>query len=313
MLLSILIPTYNRRDDIFKNIAMLADYISTLNQSRDIQIIISDNASPDGTYTIITELIASRPEVAMTLIKQASNIGLEANALALLAAADTPYVMFCGDDDFLSIEYLRVVLEELESANPPTVIVPDFIRVTREGLILGQRNPEKKTTRYQKGKWNAAIRMYLGHQLSGLTLWREGLLEAYEQRRADNIYPFIFFLGFNMLRGELMHLTDFPVQVTEGAQKDWGYGADGLISDRVKNYSALFGKFSLYRLIGEITSLWKHARHVHHAYLRKGLGNYLRHLWAVFGSDNLSLPGKLIYLPLNIIFIFVNLSKRVIR
>jgi hypothetical protein len=114
-------------------------------------------------------------------------------------------------------------------------ILPDKTELARG------RDLDKKTKLFKKGFFSAYINSYRGHQLSGLVLKRENLFEVYQQYAVHNLYPFIFFVAYTALHGDLLHLTDYPVKVTQPGQdkKYWGYGNDGLICDIFDNYKKL--------------------------------------------------------------------------
>jgi hypothetical protein len=146
-----------------------------------------------------------------------------------------------GDDDYISKDYLFTVINIITSHSGITCVVPSFVPIDANGERLGGgRDINSPTRRYSSGFLTARKLMDKGHQLSGISFLRRGTLSAYEKANQPNLYPFMFFVGFNCLRGECVHLTDFPVRVSVGAKKDWGYGEDGLLRDIFKNTSMLF-------------------------------------------------------------------------
>ena len=89
-LITIAIPTFNRA-------SWLKDcVVSALSQSyRDIEVVISDNASTDETVRLLNELHDRR----LRVIRQDRNIGLIPNFNACLAEAKGDYIVFLPDDD----------------------------------------------------------------------------------------------------------------------------------------------------------------------------------------------------------------------
>lgn len=97
---SVGIPTYNRAEGLQRALA------SVLAQSeRDLEVIISDNASSDMTPQIVEQAAAQDPRVRS--IRQARNVGLTANFNTVLEAARGRYVMVLADDDWLEPDYLE--------------------------------------------------------------------------------------------------------------------------------------------------------------------------------------------------------------
>lgn len=92
-LVTIAIPTFDRA-------ALLRRCIqSALAQTyENIEILVSDNASPDDTKQVLQEFEDKR----LRILTQNTNIGLLPNWNACLAAARGDYVVFVSDDDTIS-------------------------------------------------------------------------------------------------------------------------------------------------------------------------------------------------------------------
>lgn len=86
---SILVPTYNRRDFLKECLDSL------LATTVPCEIIVSDNASSDGTEA----LMATYDDPRLRYIRQPENIGAYKNYNFLLAQATKDYICLFGDDD----------------------------------------------------------------------------------------------------------------------------------------------------------------------------------------------------------------------
>ena len=82
---------------------------------KNIQIIVSDDASDDDTVRICRQYAAQHGNIK--IIQQERNVGAFANAKAVLDAADTEYFMQRDDDDITEPEYVRILLQLLKQ-NP---------------------------------------------------------------------------------------------------------------------------------------------------------------------------------------------------
>lgn len=106
--ISVCLPTYNRS-------ALLRECLaSILSQTcRDIEILVSDNGSTDGT----TAVVRSCTDPRIQYFRNPTNIGAVANINGLLVRARGAYVVIAHDDDV----YLPAFLDreaELLDANP---------------------------------------------------------------------------------------------------------------------------------------------------------------------------------------------------
>jgi hypothetical protein len=103
---SVGIPTFNRVEMLQRALR------SVLEQTyQSIEVVISDNASDDGTETFCRVLAARDQRVRY--IRQQSNIGQFANFNRLFAELRSPYAMVLADDDWLEPAYVERCLRAL--------------------------------------------------------------------------------------------------------------------------------------------------------------------------------------------------------
>ncbi|MEG3656112.1 glycosyltransferase family 2 protein [Arenibacter palladensis] len=244
MLLSILIPTYNRSYYLQKNLESLTEFVLNTDETDKIEIIVSNNCSSDDTHHVIPNLIESHSTVIFRYFLQSQNIGLEKNALFTLSQAKGEFVMYLGDDDYIENNYLQEILSNIKKNKNLGNIIPSYmaIDVNKNNLGFG-RDLNLQNAYFKAGFENCLNNSWRGHQLSGLVLKRDGLYNAYNNNCVNNIYLFIYFVSYNCLRGDTIHITNYPVKVTQPGQqnKDWGYGKDGLVSEIFDNYKKLKG------------------------------------------------------------------------
>ena len=90
--ISIGLPTFNRREYLLEAIG------SALAQTyTEIEIIVSDNASTDGTW----EALQAFRDPRLRLLRHEHNLGMTGNFNATLAAATGEYFLLLSDDDLL--------------------------------------------------------------------------------------------------------------------------------------------------------------------------------------------------------------------
>lgn len=77
---------------------------------RHLELVISDNASDDGTEDICRELARSDPRVRY--YRQPENIGLLNNFIRVLELSEGAYFKWLGDDDWLAPGYVSRCVEE---------------------------------------------------------------------------------------------------------------------------------------------------------------------------------------------------------
>ena len=92
--LSICIPTYNRANHLEHTLEQISSEIDGIED--EVEVCVSDNASPDNTADILDKMSKKLPLVWQ---RNKENLGFDFNLLAVSGLAHGGYVWFLGDDD----------------------------------------------------------------------------------------------------------------------------------------------------------------------------------------------------------------------
>jgi glycosyltransferase involved in cell wall biosynthesis len=111
---SVCIPTFNRERLLKRAVAS-----ARAQTERRIEILISDNASGDGTADLARDLAKEEPR--LRYVRNAQNIGMVGNWNRCLAEARAPLISLLSDDDTLAPCAVETCLEAL-SRHPAAVI-----------------------------------------------------------------------------------------------------------------------------------------------------------------------------------------------
>jgi abequosyltransferase len=109
-LLTIAIPTYNRSACLVQLLEVLEPQLT--GESR-VEVIISDNASPDDTPAVVDRFM--QRGVRLAYQRNETNIGADANFIRCYELAQGEYVWIFGDDDIILPGALKEVLRRLET------------------------------------------------------------------------------------------------------------------------------------------------------------------------------------------------------
>jgi len=275
--LSILIPTYNRPIELSKNLYIIDSIFQGNNFNNEIEIIISDNCSNDDCRTSLNKF--DFDDLNYTLFIQEQNIGALNNCLFLLSKANGKFIMYLGDDDYLDTEYLNKIIPVLKKDESLHCVIPATKSLYPSGEITPGRDYGKKSKIFDKGFKNCLENSWRGTQLSAIICRREGLYETYLKQQVNNLYPFIYFISFNCLRGKTWHMTEYPVTITQMERSNHvDYGLANLVPDIYDNYKKLTGISYLQRASLEIKVLkeqpWRYLEYLKTRGLI-GLANFL--------------------------------------
>ncbi|MBP7865030.1 MAG: glycosyltransferase family 2 protein [Acidobacteria bacterium] len=122
------VPTYRRP-------RMLARAIrSVLNQSvEDLRVLVSDNASGDGTAEVVRSLCESDFRVSYRC--QPANVGMHANFRDAMSRVDTPFYSLLSDDDVLLPDFYRTALDAFETYPGAVLVALEVPCVTQDGRV----------------------------------------------------------------------------------------------------------------------------------------------------------------------------------
>lgn len=107
-LVSVCIPTYRRAERLRRAIGRLLEC-----SYPNLEIIVSDNASPDHTQQVCEELARMHPQVRY--MRQPVNQGATRNFELVGAEARGKYFLWHADDDYLDPDYIARCVAELEA------------------------------------------------------------------------------------------------------------------------------------------------------------------------------------------------------
>lgn len=153
--LSICIPTYNRKDVL---LAEVKEYLS-LNDSR-FSIVVQDNCSTDGTREEVRAIQDGR----LVYRRNELNLGPLPNAIKSLSENDSAYLLFTIDKDLVNINELSNFIDYLEHKEP------NF------GYVDLSNNKSRQIIDISKGMKSLEKTAYLSKHPSGY-FWKRDLFE----------------------------------------------------------------------------------------------------------------------------------------
>jgi len=215
LLLSICIPTYNRAPYLASLLARLsAEFTGVF--AENIEIVVSDNASTDGTAEVCA---VARDEFGLPLryFRQSENIGASMSLNFAISQAHGRYFLYLADDDILFwpgvVKALRALVQ-----NPAAVgLYAPWSMVDLVANTVGSqfyRHPDIRT--FTSGDRAAFARFIVEHQVfSEIGIFRTDVWQLVAPKPTDIAY-WAFTIPAQLLGiGELIyHTTPFYGSVT---------------------------------------------------------------------------------------------------
>jgi hypothetical protein len=184
--LAICIPTYARAGTLERLLAQLAA------EAPDVPLLVSDNASPDGT----AELLRRAARLQLRVHRQPRNVGAIANIRWLLAnAPDADHVWMICDDDLPAPGSIAAVRDLLLAERPAWLHLPHRW-IDAAGNVVNQSPCPSECQRFDGS--GALYRAY-GHWLtfgSAAVIRRDALAQAAATVETANAYaPLVWFVN----------------------------------------------------------------------------------------------------------------------
>ena len=126
-MVSVGLPAYNRADSLRRVLSNI-----TAQTYQNLEIIVSEDASPDATVRNVIEEFASRDH-RIKYFRQDQNKGVLANADFVLRQAHGEYFTWFSDDDWRSPEFIELLVEELEKNKNIDFAFCDYREVYEDG------------------------------------------------------------------------------------------------------------------------------------------------------------------------------------
>ncbi len=129
-LVSVIMPTYNRTTNIREALAS-----AVLQSYKNIEVIVSDNASAETHYEELLKIVDSFSDPRIRVRRNASNLGILGNNLVAFREARGEYVANLHDDDIWEPEFLETLVSALETTPGASLAFSDHFIIDDAGEI----------------------------------------------------------------------------------------------------------------------------------------------------------------------------------
>ena len=163
-LLSVCIPTFNRAE-------LLEDALSSLIKQvndpyyLDVEIVISDNASTDDTFSVVERVRKSNPQIQLVYSRHNSTVPRAENYLSATNLANGEFIYMISDDDIILSGAIAKIIMEIKNNEEIDAIAPNshiFSEIPSEGWSVAYDFKEDKLI-YDKNEIIVCVGMMLTH------------------------------------------------------------------------------------------------------------------------------------------------------
>jgi glycosyltransferase involved in cell wall biosynthesis len=141
--LTIGIPVYNGEKTLFSTLASIFNQLDDLNGALKLEVLISDNASTDKTFEIVSFYKEKFPTI-LKYVKNDHNIGATQNIRKIIENASSDYLWFLGDDNLHEgalLYFARVLYYAPEK--PKAIVVKSDVWDSTMSYVLHAKEPKQ--------------------------------------------------------------------------------------------------------------------------------------------------------------------------
>ena len=140
-LLTIAVPTYNRIIDCERTVCNIAEQIVKYNLEEEVQLLVSDNCSTDGTYEML-ENLKSKYGKFVEIYHQTNNLGMGGNFDFVLQKTDSEYIQVCSDDDLYKENMVLKTVKILKNKNPDHLFLNCYVPDWKKSYVTLEKDFE---------------------------------------------------------------------------------------------------------------------------------------------------------------------------
>jgi glycosyltransferase involved in cell wall biosynthesis len=131
--IQVYIPVYN-------DISFLPDAVASVlrQQGVDVEVVVSDNASTDGTSEWLANAASREPRLVVQRNRENQGLMFNINRVSELVTAEY-YMLLCSDDRLGASDALSSALEVMKNAPEVVSVYSDMVYIDRHGRNLAAR------------------------------------------------------------------------------------------------------------------------------------------------------------------------------
>ena len=219
--LSVVIPTYKRERYIRR---CLDFHLAAFAQAPfEIEIVVSDNASPDGTPALLRDY-AAHPMVRPVLRSKTGNV--YENMISGYRHARGTFVTYIGDDDYLIPEKIYEYVRDLQQNETIIALYAPWFQIdeTQGDATIGQFFSLAEIERFGREDRLAAMHLILDrHIFPEFAIYRRDRLHAIVDLNQDQAYWAFVWLSRALQQGDIVFLPDPFARITAISANNKGH------------------------------------------------------------------------------------------
>ena len=217
IILSICVPTYNRKVILKENIKEIKDKVSRYQNS--VEILVGNNGSNDATVFMLEQF------KNLKIVNLNPNRGINPILLLLAAEAKGKYIWLLGDDDFLLGDIFDIVFQNIVLNNK------------KHSYFLSGKIYCSQSELQKKKKLSSKRRIFNSTKITPNLIRKSGFISSHVVDRKDYLEGLSKSLNFNRNNS---YATKYAYLHSHQKSKNIFYIDDALLIGRIKNEESHF-------------------------------------------------------------------------
>lgn len=221
-LVSVGMPTYNRPDSLRKALEGI------VNQTyKNLEIIVSDNASPDPQVDEILRDFASR-DLRVKHTRQSENIGAAANFAYVLLQSTGSLYMWAADDDWRAETFIEELVKQHLENPSASIAFSNFMAIDEQGgrVVSYPEFLPKIQSLISEYRIVRQLRYFLQKEHFGKAnlvygLMKKSYMESFDRKNFSSYGGDMHFVYFMLGKGDLSISNKLLYKCTVGNVKNY--------------------------------------------------------------------------------------------
>ena len=223
--LSVVIPTYKRERYIRRCLDFHLDAFK--DAPFPIEIVVSDNASPDGTKALLADYAAKSPMLKPVLRARTGNV--YENMVTAYHHARGDFVTYIGDDDYLIPEKIYEYVQDLQQNETIVALYAPWFMIdeTQNDATIGQFFGVPEIVRFGRDDLAAAMSLVLDqHIFPEFAIFRRDRLFGIVDLNQDQAYWAFLWMTRAMMQGDIVFMPEPFARITAISANDKGHAGN---------------------------------------------------------------------------------------
>lgn len=216
--LAVAVPTYNRADCLRRLLIDVASQIRADRLHDQVQICVSDNASPDDTQRVLADFRRDFSDISLASGRNDRNTLFVGNMRSVASLGDAEYIALTGDDDSLRPGALKRILGACDGRFD--LILWNSLPGAGRWIRTLKRDDGTVRVFHNGNEVNSALGVFHASFLGNCVFRRQAFISAYLREYEVSKYPHTY-VALHLLNEGPALFVNFATFAVDESRREW--------------------------------------------------------------------------------------------